>query len=144
MVFATNQARLAIPFVVDSSNPSQTKGWSEDHITKTQAWYKGMATWAKGHAEKGPTTKESPISLVEEWDFSKRALARITKAYKVSVAPWVVVWGHVFNPQLHSICISCHPPLHPPTHPPTIPTWHRIMVEASRMMMRHGVPCMRG
>ncbi len=92
---AIKQAKLAIPFVVDSSNPSPSKGWSEEHITKTQAWYKAMTSWAHGHAERAPTptTQEATISLVEEWDFSKhfskhfsnRGLALTMKAYKVGV-----------------------------------------------------------
>lgn len=87
ILLATNQAKLAIPFVVDSTNPSPTKGWSEEHINKTQAWYKALAAWAHGHADKGPTCtpKEEPISLVEEWDLSKEGLAVAIKAYKVGL-----------------------------------------------------------
>ena len=75
---------LAIPFVVDSSNPSPTKGWSEDHINKTQAWYKSMASWARGHAEKQPHTQEPSIPLLEEWDNSIKGVDKVLKAFKVS------------------------------------------------------------
>lgn len=81
---ATNQAKMAIPFVVDSSNPSPTKGWSDGHITKTQAWYTSMATWARRHVEREPPTKgASSVPLLEEWDFSDKGLAKVFKAYKV-------------------------------------------------------------
>lgn len=87
ILLATNQAKLAIPFVVDSSNPSHSKGWSEEHITKTQAWYKALASWAHGHADMGATStpQDATISLIEEWDMSNQGLALAIKAYKVGV-----------------------------------------------------------
>ena len=102
---AIKQAKLAIPFVVDSSNPSTSKGWSEEHITKTQAWYQAMASWAHGHAERGPTTTtttpEATSTLVEEWDFSNGGLALTIKAYKVGVWQGGKDCGHVVPPLTH-------------------------------------------
>lgn len=100
---AINQAKMAIPFVVDSSNPSPIKGWSEVHITKTQAWYTSMATWARGHIEREPPTRgASQVSLVEEWDFSNKGLAKVFKAYKV---------GGVVVMRVHPLeCASLHSP----------------------------------
>jgi hypothetical protein len=94
---AIKQVKLAIPFVVDSSNPSPSKGWSEEHITKTKAWYKAMASWALGHVERAPipTTQDATISLVEEWDFSNRGLGLTMKAYKVGVWQGGSGYGHV-------------------------------------------------
>ena len=80
---ATNQAMMAIPFVVDSSNPSLSKGWSEEHINKTQAWYRSLASWARGHVE-GEPPKEPPISLLEEWDYMNTKVDTIINAHKVS------------------------------------------------------------